>query len=54
MTLSLKKYLFIFLVVLGLCCYVWDFSSGREQSLLFVAIQGLLIAVASVTAEPGL
>ena len=33
---------------------MWDFSSGREQSLLFVAILGLLIAVASTIAEPGL
>lgn len=53
MTLSLKK-LFIFLVVIGLCRCVWDSSSGREQSLLFVAVLGLLIAVASTVAEPGL
>ena len=45
-------YLFI-LAVLGLCCCVWTFSSCSEQGLLFVAVRGLLIAVASLVAEHG-
>ena len=30
------------------------FSSGGERGLLFLAVRGLLIAVASPVAEPGL
>ena len=41
-------YLFIlFLAVLGLCCCARAFSSCGEWGLLFVAVRGLLIAVAS-------
>ena len=49
-------YLFIYLssAALGLCCCVWAFSSCRERGLLFVAVCGLLIAVASLVAEHGL
>ena len=56
----LKIYLFIlknlfiyylFLAALGLCCYAWVFSSCGEQGLLFVAVHGLLIVVASLVAE---
>ena len=36
-----------FWAVLGLRCYVWAFSSCGEQGLLFLAVRGLLIAVAS-------
>ena len=52
-TLFLKFYLFIylFLAVLGLRCCVRDFSSCGERGLLFVAVRGLLIAVASLVAE---
>ena len=39
---------FFFLAVLGLCCCVWAFSSCGEWGLLFVAVHGLLIAVASL------
>ena len=48
-------YVFIyFLAVSGLCCCVLAFSSCGEQGLLFVAVHGLLIAVASLIAEHGL
>ena len=50
------KNLFIYLVLaaLGLCCCAWAFSSCGKQGLLFVAVRGLLIAVASFVAEHGL
>ena len=46
-------YLFIFnllffLAALGLCCCVQVSSSCRERELLFVAVFGLLIVVASL------
>ena len=47
-------YYFYFLAALGLCCCVEAFSSCGEQGLLFVAVHGLLIAVASLVAEHGL
>ena len=43
-----------FLAALGLHCCVWAFSSWGEWGLLFVAVRGLLIAVASLVAEHGL
>ena len=46
--------LFLFLAVLGLHSCAWAFSSCGEQGLLFVAVLGLLIAVASLVAEHGL
>ena len=54
--LFLKKInLFIlFWAVLGLCCRVRAFSSCVEQELLFVAVRGFLIAVASLVVENGL
>ena len=43
-----NKFIFIlFLAVLGLHCCARAFSSHGEQGLLFVAVRGLLIAVAS-------
>ena len=46
---------FFFLVaVLCLRCCSWAFSSCGEWGLLFVAVRGLLIAVASLVAEHGL
>ena len=39
------------LAALGLCCCVRAFSSCGEQGLLFVAVHGLLIAVASLVVE---
>ena len=45
-------YLFyLFLAALGLRCCTWAFSSCGERGLLFVAVHGLLIAVASLVAE---
>ena len=42
-------YLFILsLAALGLCCCAWAFSSCGEWGLLFVAVHGLLIVVASL------
>ena len=45
---------FFFLAVLGLRCCARAFSSCGERGLLFVAMRGLLIAVASLVAEHGL
>ena len=49
-------YLFIclFMAVLGLRCCVRAFSSCGEQGLLFIAVCGLLTAVASLAEEHGL
>ena len=47
-------YLFIyllFLAVLGLRCCTRVFSSCSERGLFFVAVRGLLIAVASLVVE---
>ena len=46
-------FIYLFLAVLGLCCCAWAFSSCRERRLLFVAVCGLLNAVASLVVEPG-
>ena len=46
--------LFIYLAALGFRCCVQAFSSCGERGLLFVAVCGLLIAVASLVAEHGL
>ena len=43
-----------FLATLGLRCCARAFSSCGEQGLLFVAVRGLLIAVASLVVEHGL
>ena len=42
------------MAALGLRCCVRAFSSCGEQGLLFIAVHGLLIAVASFVAEHGL
>ena len=44
----------LFLAVLGLCCCTQAFSSCSKWGLLFVAVLGLLIVVASLVAEHGL
>ena len=46
-----KFYLFIFSAVWGLCCCVWAFSSCGERGLLFIALCGLLLVVASLVME---
>ena len=42
------------MAALGLHCCVRAFSSCSERGLLFVAVRGLLIVVASLIAEYGL
>ena len=39
------------LAALGLLCCAWAFFSCIEQGLLFVAVHGLLIVVASLVVE---
>ena len=46
--------LYLFLAALGFHCCAWAFSSCSERGLLFVAVHGLLTAVASIVAEQGL
>ena len=46
--------MYLFLAALGLPCCAWAFSSCGERGLLFVAVRGLLIAVASPVMEHGL
>ena len=48
------QHFFFFLAALGLRCCAQAFSSCSERGLLFVAVRGLLIAVASLVAEHGL
>ena len=48
------NFIYLFLAVLGLHCCARAFSSCGEQGLLFVAVRGLPIAVASLVAEHGL
>ena len=47
-------FIYLFLAVLGLCSCAWAFSSCGKWGLLFIAVHGLLIAVASLVAEHGL
>ena len=46
--------LILVLAALGLCSCAQSFSSCDERGLLFVAVHGLLIAVASLVVEHGL
>ena len=41
----------LFLAALGLCCCAQAFSSCGVRGLLFAAVRGLLITVASLVAE---
>ena len=47
----INLFIYLFLAVLGLCCCARAFSSCGEQGLLFVAVHGLLIVVASLVVE---
>ena len=47
-------FIYLFLAALGLPCCVHASSSCGERGLLFVAVRGRLIAVASLVAEHGL
>ena len=44
-------FIYVFLVVLGLRCCAWAFSSCGERGPLFVAVHGPLIVMASLVAE---
>ena len=47
-------FIYLFLATLGLRCCARAFSSCGEQGLLFIAVRGLLVALASLVAEHGL
>ena len=47
----LLLFFFFFMAALGLGCRVQTFSSCSEQGPLFVAVHGLLIAVASLVIQ---
>ena len=47
-------FFFFFFAVLGPCYFVRVFSSCSKQGLLFIAVHGLLISVASLVIEHGL
>ena len=47
----INKFIYLFFAVLGLPCCVQAFSSCSERGLLFVAVRGLFIAVASLVEE---
>ena len=49
--LGLPSVFFFFLAELGLRCFARAFSSCSEWGLLFAAVRGLLIAVASPAVE---
>ena len=51
---KINLFTYLFLAALGLRCCAQAFSSCGERGLLFVAVRGLLIAVASLVAELGL
>ena len=48
---SLHIYIMYLLVVLGLQCCMQTFSNCGEQGLLFIVLNGLCIAVASLVSE---
>ena len=50
----LNLFIYLFMAALGLHCCARAFSSCGEWGLLFIAVRGLLIVVASLVAEHGL
>ena len=50
----LNVFIYLFLAALGLRCCAQAFSSCGKRGLLFVAVLGLFIAVASLVVEHGL
>ena len=50
----INLFIYLFLAVLGLHCCAQAFPSCGERGLLFVAVRGLLIVMASLVAEHGL
>ena len=51
---SIYLFIYLFLAALGLRCCTRAFSSCGERGLLFVAVPGFLIVVASLVVEHGL
>ena len=49
--LVIKKYIYLFLVVLGLCCCARAFLSCGEQGFLLIAVHRLFTVVASLVSE---
>ena len=47
-------FIYLFLAALGLHCCEQAFSSCSERGLLFIAVRGFLLVVASLLAEHGL
>ena len=45
---KINLFIYLFLAALGLRCCAWAFSGCGERGLLFLAVRGLLIAVASL------
>ena len=54
LSISLLLFIYLFMAVLGLRCCTQAFSSCGERGLLFLAVLGLLTAVASLVVEHGL
>ena len=50
----LNLFIYLFMATLGLPCRVRAFSSCSERGLLFVAVCGLLITLASLVEDHGL
>ena len=48
---NINLFIYLLLAALGLRCCMRASSSCGEQGLLFIAVRGLLIAVASLVAE---
>ena len=48
------KFIYLFMAALGLCCCARAFSAFGERGILFTAVHGLLIEVASFVADHGL
>ena len=44
-------FIYLFLAALGLCCCARAFSGCSERGLLFFAVHGPLVVVASLVAE---
>ena len=51
MIFKILLFIYLFLAVLGLHCCAQAFSSCVKWGLLFVAVRGLLVAVAFLVAE---
>ena len=54
LNLFILSYLFLAALGLRCCAQAFFFSNCGERGLLFVAVRGLLIAVASLVVEHGL